>query len=113
MTRPVILVTPYPRTVEMVWTPDVQARLAELAEGATARLRVAIDVHPVEPVAPDDPIRQTPNILFTLHLAGALHASYARIRAALLDDAAQILAGKPPMPMQTAQPRLAAMSISR
>lgn len=86
---------------------------ALMAMGAAGRLRVAVDVFPVEPVAPDDPVRATPNVLFSSHLAGGLQDSYARIRAAMLDDAAQILAGKPPMRLQAAIPRLAAMSNSR
>ena len=61
----------------------------------------------------DDAIRQSPNILLSAHLAGALHASYARIRASMLDDIAQILKGMPPMQMQRATPRLSAMSSSR
>lgn len=86
---------------------------AFLAEGASGRLRVAIDVFPQEPVPLDSPARTTPNVVFTSHLAGALHASYARIREAMLDDAAQLLAGKPPMRLQQAIPRLAAISNSR
>jgi phosphoglycerate dehydrogenase-like enzyme len=81
--------------------------------GVSGRLRVAIDVYPEEPVPSDDAIRQSPNILFSAHLAGALHASYARIRASMLDDIAQILKGLPPMRMQRATPRLSAMSSSR
>ena len=81
--------------------------------GVSGRLRVAIDVYPEEPVPADHPIRQSPNILFTAHLAGALNASYARIRASMLDDIAQILKGMPPLRMQRAVPRLAAMSSSR
>ena len=81
--------------------------------GITGRLRVAIDVFPEEPVSQDSPYRDAPNILFTSHIAGALPASYARIRSAMLDDVTQILNGKPPMRTQTAVPKLAAMSNSR
>ncbi len=87
---------------------------AALIDMATSgRLRAAIDVYPEEPVAADDPIRAADNVLFTAHLAGALKASYARIRAAMLDDTTQILNGMPPMRMQRAEPRLAAMARSR
>lgn len=79
----------------------------------SGRLRVAIDVFPEEPVAADDPIRHSDKILFTAHLAGALKASYARIRAAMIDDTAQILKGMQPMHMQRADPRAAAMARSR
>ncbi|MEM9222966.1 MAG: hydroxyacid dehydrogenase [Pseudomonadota bacterium] len=81
--------------------------------GANGRLRVAIDVYPEEPVPTDSALRATPNVLFSSHIAGALHASYARIRDAMLDDVAQILSGLPPMRMQRAVPSLAAISNSR
>lgn len=81
--------------------------------GETGRLRVAIDVYPEEPVAADNPLRQTSNVLFTSHIAGALHASYARIREAMLDDTRQILKGLPPLRMQRADPTLAAKMRSR
>lgn len=103
--------------------PDASFVLASRAEvvdfdalvemAASGRIRAAIDVYPQEPVAADDPIRGRDNILFTAHTAGALEASYARIRAAMLDDIAQILKGFQPMRMQRAIPRLAAMSCSR
>ncbi|GAG74648.1 unnamed protein product, partial [marine sediment metagenome] len=41
------------------------------------RFRAAIDVFPEEPVPADAPFRSAPNILFTSHLAGGLHISYA------------------------------------
>ena len=85
--------------------------LVEMA--ASGRLRAAIDVYPEEPVPAEHPVRRADNVLFTAHIAGALKASYARIRAAMLDDAAQILKGLPPMRMQRAVPRLAAISRSR
>lgn len=103
--------------------PDSSVVLASRAEvvdfdalvemGASGHLRVAIDVYPEEPVPADHPIRQSDRILFTAHLAGALKASYARIRSAMLDDAAQILKGLQPMRMQRAVPQQAAISRSR
>ena len=86
---------------------------ALVAAGASGRLRVAIDVFPEEPVAADNAVRRAPSVLFSAHLAGALHASYARIRESMLDDTRQILRGMPPMRMQRAIPRLAAISRSR
>lgn len=81
--------------------------------GRSGRLRVAIDVFPEEPAPPDSTWRAAPNILFTGHVAGAIPESYDRIRAAMLDDIAQILDGKPPMRNQAAVPQLAAISNSR
>lgn len=92
---------------------EVVDHAALVAMAASGRIRAAIDVFPEEPVAADDPIRAAPHIHFTAHLAGGLSASYARIRDMMLDDAAQILQGKPPLRMQRAEPRLAAMSRSR
>ena len=57
--------------------------------------------------------RQTPNVLFSAHLAGGLEPSYARIRDMMMDDIRQILAGLPPLRMQRAEPRQAAMARSR
>jgi phosphoglycerate dehydrogenase-like enzyme len=75
--------------------------------------RAAIDVFPQEPVPADAAFRNAENILFTSHLAGGLHPSYARIRDMMLDDIRQILAGHPPLRMQRAEPRQAAMMRSR
>jgi len=75
--------------------------------------RAAVDVYPEEPVPADSAIRSTPNVLFSAHLAGGLHASYARIREAMLDDIGQILKGLPPLRMQKADPKLAAQMRSR
>ena len=86
---------------------------AFVALGAAGRFRAAIDVYPEEPVPLGAPVREAGNILFSAHLAGGLEASYARIRDMMLDDIGQILAGKPPLRMQRAEPRLAAMARSR
>ena len=80
---------------------------------AAGKYRAAIDVFPQEPVPKDAAFRQADNILFTSHLAGGLHSSYARIRDMMLDDIRQILAGQPPLRMQRAEPQQAAMMRSR
>lgn len=87
---------------------DFDALLSE-----AGRLRIAIDVFPEEPVPADHPARSTPGVLFTAHLAGGLHPSYARIREMMLDDIGQILKGLPPLRMQRADPALAAKMRSR
>jgi phosphoglycerate dehydrogenase-like enzyme len=83
----------------------------ELAEAG--RFRAAIDVFPVEPVPADDPVRRTRNILLSSHLAGGIFDSYRRISEALMDEIPQLLAGLPPLRLQRAEPRLAAMQRSR
>lgn len=89
---------------------DFDAFLALAAEG---RFRAAVDVFPEEPVPADHAIRQTPNVLFSHHLAGGVEASYARIREMMVDDIAQVLKGLPPLRMQRAEPRLAGLMRSR
>ncbi|MEM7190236.1 MAG: NAD(P)-dependent oxidoreductase [Pseudomonadota bacterium] len=75
--------------------------------------RAAVDVYPEEPVPADASFRDTPNVLFSAHLAGGLEASYSRIREMMLDDIDQILKGLPPLWMQRAEPQLAAKMRSR
>ena len=89
---------------------DFDAFLDLAAEGA---FRAVVDVFPQEPVPGGSTIRTIPNVVFSAHLAGGITASYARIREAMLDDIGQILKGLPPLRMQKADPRLAAMQRSR
>jgi phosphoglycerate dehydrogenase-like enzyme len=103
--------------------PDAVVVLASRAEivnfqdfldlAAAGRFRAAVDVFPAEPVPADSPSRNTPNVLFSAHLAGGLQASYARIREMMLGDVRQILQGLPPLQMQRAEPHLAAKMRSR
>ncbi len=92
---------------EIVSFPD----FVELA--GEGQFRAAVDVFPQEPVAPDDPVRMTPKVLYSAHLAGGIRPSYARIREAMLDDVDQILKGLPPLRMQRAEPSLASKMRSR
>jgi phosphoglycerate dehydrogenase-like enzyme len=89
---------------------DFDDFLAMAGEGA---FRAAVDVFPEEPVPAGHAWRDTPNVLFSAHLAGGLHASYARIREMMLDDIGQILKGLPPLRMQKADPQFAAKMRSR
>lgn len=103
--------------------PDACVVLASRAEvvdfdafiqlAASNRFRAAVDVYPAEPVPSTASIRNTPNVLFSSHLAGGLHASYARIRDMMVDDVIQILSGLPPLRMQRAEPNLASLMRSR
>lgn len=83
----------------------------ELAQAG--RFRAAIDVFPEEPVPADAEFRGYDRILFTAHRAGGIWPSYARIRDMMVDDIRQILAGHPPLRMQRAEPRQAALMCSR
>ena len=67
------------------------------------RIRVATDVFPEEPVAENDPIRSTPNILFSSHRAVALPKTRQRIGALVLEDLDQISRGLPPVSCKRAE----------
>ena len=66
--------------------------------------RAAVDVFPEEPVPSDAFFRKESNILFTSHVAGAMHFSYKNIREMMMDDIRQILKGMPPTRLQRAEP---------
>jgi phosphoglycerate dehydrogenase-like enzyme len=89
---------------------EFDAFLDLAAKGA---FRAAVDVYPEEPVPADSAWRKVPNVLFSHHLAGGIGPSYGRIRDMMLDDVAQVLKGLPPLRMQRAEPRLAALMRSR
>jgi len=77
------------------------------------RFRAAVDVFPEEPVAADSPVRKTPNVQFTSHLAGGMWESYRRICDMMVEDVRDILAGRAPTRMQRADPELAPKMRSR
>lgn len=89
---------------------DLEALVA-LAEAG--RLRLAVDVFPLEPVPAEAPIRRSRRVLLSAHRAGGTRASYARLRAMLAEDLDQIRAGLPPLRLQRAEPALAAQARSR
>ncbi|MCV6585252.1 MAG: hypothetical protein OIF47_06940 [Marinibacterium sp.] len=103
--------------------PDSTVVLASRAEivdfdafldlAGSGAFRAVVDVFPDEPVPPGSAWRSTPNVRFSAHLAGGIAASYARIRAMMLDDMAQILQGRPPLMLQRADPAQAAAMRSR
>lgn len=73
------------------------------AESGSGRIRVATDVFPEEPVAPDDPIRKVPGILFSAHRAGALTGALQQIGALVLEDLSQVAKGLPPVSCRRAE----------
>lgn len=85
--------------------------LTDLAEAG--KFRAAVDVFPQEPVPPDHPIRNTHKLLLSSHRAGGTWHSYGRISAMMMDDVGLMLQGLPPVRLQRAEPRLAAMMRSR
>ncbi len=74
-----------------------------LRQARNGRLRVATDVFPQEPLAPDDPARNTPNLLLSAHRAGALVEALHDIGRQTVADAGLILRGLPPVVCRRAQ----------
>ncbi|MBL8697971.1 MAG: hydroxyacid dehydrogenase [Alphaproteobacteria bacterium] len=64
--------------------------------------RAASDVFPVEPVAPDDPVRGS-RLLLSSHRAGGLPEVLLRIGEMVVEDLALVLAGLPPVRCQRAE----------
>jgi phosphoglycerate dehydrogenase-like enzyme len=73
------------------------------AEATSGRLRIASDVFPEEPVAPDDPIRRVPNFLFSAHRAGALTSALTEIGDRVIEDIGLIARGLPPVACRRAE----------
>lgn len=83
------------------------------AAAASGRIRVATDVFPIEPLPPDDPIRQTPNMLFSPHRAGALPLALREIGTRVLEDMELIARGLPPVACRRAERETVAMMRSK
>jgi phosphoglycerate dehydrogenase-like enzyme len=89
---------------------DFPALTQAAAEG---RIRVASDVFPTEPLPQDDPIRQTPNMLFSPHRAGALTFALREIGTRVLEDMDLIAKGLPPVACRRAERETVAMMRSK
>ncbi|MDP3194098.1 hydroxyacid dehydrogenase [Tabrizicola sp.] len=79
---------------------DFPALTQAASEG---RIRVATDVFPVEPLPQDDPIRRTPNMLFSPHRAGALEFALREIGTRVLEDMDLIARGLAPVACRRAE----------
>ena len=75
--------------------------LREFAD--SGRIRVAKDVFPEEPVALNDPIRTTKNMLLSGHRAGALTSALQEIGKLVMEDLELIGKGLPPVSCKRAQ----------
>lgn len=71
---------------------DTQALLAELTAG---RLRAALDVTDPEPLPEGHPLWSAPGVLITPHVGGAVPDTNARAAAAVTDQLARVLDGRP------------------
>ncbi|WP_198597800.1 2-hydroxyacid dehydrogenase [Blastococcus atacamensis] len=71
---------------------DTDALLAELSSG---RLRAALDVTDPEPLPVGHPLWSAPGVLITPHVGGAVPATNERAAAAVTDQIARVLDGRP------------------
>lgn len=73
----------------------VESALAEaLGEGALAG--AALDAFEAEPLAPDSPLREAPNLLLTPHAAWYSDAAIGRLQGLVAEDISRALQGRPP-----------------
>lgn len=57
-------------------------------------LALAVDVYDVEPLPPDDPLRNRPNVVHTPHIAGRTRDANLRTADLIVDDFARVLRGE-------------------
>jgi phosphoglycerate dehydrogenase-like enzyme len=79
---------------------DFSAFLDCVREG---RFRAATDVFPVEPVAPNDPVRTVDGLLLSAHRTGGMPSALFDIGEQMVADAELILKGLPPVVCRRAQ----------
>lgn len=89
---------------------DFPALLEAVRRG---HIRAASDVFPLEPPAPDDPLRRLPGLLRSAHRAGALAEAMLRMGDLVLDDMALMDRGLPPARCKRAERETAARMRSR
>lgn len=82
---------------------DFEALTELVLEG---RFKAAIDVFPVEPLAPDHPIRQAPWAILSAHRAGAVKEGLWELGELVVDDLEALAQGLPPQRLQVATPEL-------
>jgi glyoxylate reductase len=56
---------------------------------------VSVDVTTPEPLPPDDPLLQAPNLIVVPHIGSATHATRARMTDLAVDNLLAGLAGRP------------------
>lgn len=73
------------------------------AAASSGHIRVASDVFPQEPLPGDDPLRGTPNFLFSPHRAGALTLALREIGTRVIEDLDLISRGLAPVSCRRAE----------
>ena len=79
----------------------------------SGKIRVATDVFPDEPLAPDHRARNTRNTILWAHQAGALPTAIRRIGKMVVADAELVARGLPPVICKPAQPETVGMFRSK
>lgn len=79
--------------------------LLDLVEAG--RFRAATDVFPVEPVPAEARARRVENLVLSAHRAGGIPQAFSRMGEMVVEDLALILAGLPPVSLQSARPETA------
>jgi phosphoglycerate dehydrogenase-like enzyme len=74
----------------------------------SGRIVAATDVFPIEPVAPDDPVRHVEGLLLSAHRTGGMVDALHQIGRMVVADAELILRGLPPQLCRRADPSVAA-----
>ena len=89
---------------------DETALIAALREKRLAG--AALDVHEIEPIAPDSPLLKMENVIHTPHTAGHSDTLYDFFWRDSVDTLLEVIAGRPPrwIVNHPASPRLAAMA---
>tara|TARA_R110002124_G_scaffold63350_43_gene173562 strand:- start:29050 stop:30072 length:1023 start_codon:yes stop_codon:yes gene_type:complete len=76
------------------WLVDHDALLAELQSG---RIRAMIDTPDPEPLPPESPFYDLPNVVLTPHIAGAQGNELRRLSELAITEIERFVAGQPPL----------------
>ncbi len=76
------------------------------------RFKLATDVFPQEPLAPDHPIRRAEGALLSAHRAGSVAEGMYDLGEMVVDDLEAIVRGLPPRRLQMAEPELSMRYVS-
>ncbi|MEM0950477.1 MAG: NAD(P)-dependent oxidoreductase [Pseudomonadota bacterium] len=95
--------------ISRAWCADFPALMKA---AAAARIRVATDVFPDEPLGPGDPIRTSRNVILSPHRAAAVPGGRHLIGDMILHDVIAILNGEPERHLKRADPAIVADLVS-
>ena len=89
--------------ISRAWCADFPALVQAAQDG---RIQVATDVFPDEPLASDDPLRTSSNVILSPHRAAAVPGGRHLIGDMILHDVKAILAGAPERQLKRADPAM-------